>query len=298
MGQAVSLALFIGVPLVQGAIGGMLTAKDVKDWFPTLKKPGWVPPNWAIGPLWSLFYTIAGVASSLIVKKGGFGAHAVPLSLYLAHFVFNFAWTPIFFKARNLGLAFADMLVMLGFTTLATIEYFKVNPVAGYLMASYVGWQCFVTALNYKIWRDNQTGGKEEKVSVPAGFPPAKRRLCTSGDATTTLLSDERSGESSRPTRTDVHVLELPDWEGTSHEGVYLEDVDHDGAHDGVVPIRASKQASMPRTDRFNFPVSAVVRNGRGVQRMLAAGSVVNRSIPRFRFGAAGGMFRSFVLKR
>lgn len=87
---------------------------------------------------------------------------------------------------------------MLGFTTLATIEYFKVNPVAGYLMASYVGWQCFVTALNYKIWKDNQTGGKEEKVSVPAGFPPAKWRLCTSGDATTTLLSDERSGESSR----------------------------------------------------------------------------------------------------
>ncbi|CAD7702278.1 unnamed protein product [Ostreobium quekettii] len=156
MGQAASLALFIGVPIVQGMVGGLLTGKDVKDWFPTLKKPKWTPPDWAIGPLWSTFYTITGVASWLVLKHGGYSAQALPLGLCAAQYVFNFAWTPIFFKARRLDIAFADVLVMLGFTGLATIEYFKVSPAAGGLMTSYVAWQCFVAALNYRIWKDNQ----------------------------------------------------------------------------------------------------------------------------------------------
>ena len=34
------------LPPLGGFIFGQLTIKDVKDWYPTLNKPSWRPPNW------------------------------------------------------------------------------------------------------------------------------------------------------------------------------------------------------------------------------------------------------------
>lgn len=161
MGQGLSLALFVGVPLVQGIVAGLTTADEVKTWFSKLKQPRWRPPNWVFGPVWTALYTTMGVASWLVWRDGGFSARALPLTLYGVHLLFNFAWTPLFFKAHRLDLALADLAVMLGFSVAATVEYFKVNPVAGYLMVPYIGWQVFAAALNYKIWRDNPKAGQD-----------------------------------------------------------------------------------------------------------------------------------------
>lgn len=171
------MALFVGVPLLQGFAAASYTVSEVKNWLSKLKQPRWRPPNWLFGPVWSVLYTVMGVASWLVWREGGFAAQAVPLGLYCAHLIFNFAWTPIFFKAHRLDLALADLSVMLGLSVMATIEFFKVNPVAGYLMLPYIGWQMFAGALNYRIWRDNPKEGQDGPST--SGAPAAEHHVKT-----------------------------------------------------------------------------------------------------------------------
>jgi TspO/MBR family len=74
--------------------------------YKSLKKPSWTPPSWLFGPVWTALYTAMGVASWLVWREGG---GWVPLSLYGIQLLLNFAWSPIFFKQHDIGLALADI---------------------------------------------------------------------------------------------------------------------------------------------------------------------------------------------
>jgi benzodiazapine receptor len=44
MGNTLSLAVSVGVPLLGGMAIGIGLRNEVKTWYPTLKKPSWNPP--------------------------------------------------------------------------------------------------------------------------------------------------------------------------------------------------------------------------------------------------------------
>ena len=71
-----------------------------------LKKPSWNPPDWLFGPAWTVLYTAMGYASYLVWKAGG---GPLPLGLYAAQLALNLAWSPIFFKVKEIGYAVADI---------------------------------------------------------------------------------------------------------------------------------------------------------------------------------------------
>ena len=57
------LVVCVGLCLAVGALGGWVTAGSVKDWYPTLHKPSFNPPNWLFGPVWTVLYAMMGVAA-------------------------------------------------------------------------------------------------------------------------------------------------------------------------------------------------------------------------------------------
>ena len=73
--------------------------------FQTLNKPSWRPPKKAFGPVWTTLYASMGYAAYLVWKTNGgfFGSGQKAMMLYGASIAFNWAWTPIFFGAKNLG---------------------------------------------------------------------------------------------------------------------------------------------------------------------------------------------------
>jgi tryptophan-rich sensory protein len=133
-----------------GGVGTLFTFSAIPTWYAFLNKPVFSPPNWLFGPVWTILYTLIGISLYLIWtnKKG-------TLKLFLFHLFLNAIWSPIFFGAKNLGLAFIVILVM--DVTLITIikNFYKINKIAGLILIPYLMWISFASLLNFSIWRLN-----------------------------------------------------------------------------------------------------------------------------------------------
>jgi len=155
MGAGLSLMVSVAVPLGAGFASGFLTKDEVDGWYKDIKKPKWNPPNWLFGPAWSVFYLSMGIASWSVWRSGA--GRATPLALYGAQLALNLAWTPLFFKAHALDASLLDITALLGIATAATVKMSQqANPkVVAPLMAPYLGWVAFATALNAELLRLN-----------------------------------------------------------------------------------------------------------------------------------------------
>eukprot|EP00898_Chlorokybus_atmophyticus_P000081 jgi/Chlat1/1073/Chrsp110S08638 len=163
MGAHISLPLVIaiGIPVSAGFIGAPASAKAVKGWYKTLKKPSWNPPDWIFAPMWTALYCAMGYASYLVWQQGGWAQQALPLGMYAAQLVANFMWTPLFFGKHDMSNALADIVAM-DIGVASCIALFRpVSTTASNLMIPYLGWILFATALNYNLLKNNPDKDKK-----------------------------------------------------------------------------------------------------------------------------------------
>jgi translocator protein len=146
-----SLALvgFVVVTFCAPALGAFSMPGS---WYAGLNKPSWNPPAWIFGPAWTLLYTLMAVAAWLVWKRVGFTR---PLGLYFVQLALNAAWTPIFFGAHEMGWALIEIMMLWIAIALTLISFFRVNRAAGWLLAPYLAWVTFATALNFTLWKLN-----------------------------------------------------------------------------------------------------------------------------------------------
>lgn len=124
-------------------------------WYQTLAKPAWTPPDWIFAPVWTILYTIMGLAAWLIWRQGGIAVAGLPLSVFVIQLVLNGLWSWIFFGQRNIGLAFAEIVLLWILILVALIIFWKRQALAGILLLPYLLWVGFAAILNYAIWRLN-----------------------------------------------------------------------------------------------------------------------------------------------
>ncbi|MHB9134537.1 MAG: TspO/MBR family protein [Armatimonadota bacterium] len=152
--QQFALVVFIVVCLLAGAIGSLFTTPSIASgWYASLPRPPWNPPSWLFGPVWTTLYILMGVSAWLVWRKAGFRGAALPMTFFAIQLLLNIAWSVIFFGLHQVGLAFAEIL-LLWLAILATlITFWKRTPVAGVLLLPYLLWVSFAATLNYAIWR-------------------------------------------------------------------------------------------------------------------------------------------------
>ena len=87
---------------------------------------------------------------------GGFSGNArSALVMFFVQLALNFAWSFAFFGARSpiLGLA---VIILLWLAIAATISAFRpIDRLAAWLLAPYLVWVSYATALNFAIWTLN-----------------------------------------------------------------------------------------------------------------------------------------------
>ena len=147
---AVCICVFIGI------LASFATQSSVNDWYLTLNKPSFNPPNWVFAPVWASLYIMMGISAGIVWAKGFYHLW-VQTALY--HFGFqlmlNATWSFVFFGLKEPFWALIVIIALLILLVL-TMRWFKVvSKAAAILLIPYLLWVCFATALNYKIWELN-----------------------------------------------------------------------------------------------------------------------------------------------
>ncbi|MBW8199746.1 TspO/MBR family protein [Flagellimonas abyssi] len=154
--RIIYITLSVLVCLAIGFLASIATQSSVNDWYVTLNKPSFTPPNYLFAPVWTALYIMMGVAAGIVWSKG---YHHIWVKTALYHFVFqlllNALWSIVFFGLKNPLGGMVVILVLLTMIIL-TIKWFRViSKPAALLMVPYVLWVAFASALNYKIWELN-----------------------------------------------------------------------------------------------------------------------------------------------
>ncbi|MGC1515638.1 MAG: TspO/MBR family protein [Maribacter sp.] len=150
------ISIGIVVCCVIGFLSSVATQSSVNDWYVTLNKPSFNPPNWIFAPVWTMLYVLMGISVGLVWAKG-FYHKWVKTALY--HFgiqlLLNGLWSIVFFGLQQ---PFWALLVILSLliVLVLTLKWFKVvSRLAAFLLLPYLFWVCFAAFLNYKIWELN-----------------------------------------------------------------------------------------------------------------------------------------------
>jgi translocator protein len=149
-----ALAAAVVINLI-GALGVPFTTPD-SAWFQALEKPWFYPPGAAFGIVWTLLFTLMGIAAYLVYRQG-FENRAVKVALgvFALQMVVNVAWSPAFFAAQELLLALGIILVLWLLIGATIVAFSRVDRRAAALLVPYLAWVTFAAVLNYSIWAIN-----------------------------------------------------------------------------------------------------------------------------------------------
>lgn len=149
------LLAFLGIAFAVAAFGSLTTIGAVDGWYAQVPHTAWTPPNWAFGVVWTVLYTLIGVAGWLVWLERRTGDTRIALGLYVGQLVLNALWTPLFFGGYGLiGLpalwsAFV-VILLLDLAVAVTIAVFwPISRTAALLLVPYLLWILYASSLNW-----------------------------------------------------------------------------------------------------------------------------------------------------
>lgn len=150
------MSRMIGLPLmIFGVVGiGMLIGLLMPpgDWYATLKKPWFNPPNWIFGPVWTLLYIIIAIVGWRVLRKLQSPLLGLLWGIQMA---LNFLWSPLFFGLQNPGGALILIMALCMAITAFIWAAWRRDRTSAVMFFPYLLWVSFATILNFKIYQLN-----------------------------------------------------------------------------------------------------------------------------------------------
>lgn len=153
-GLLVSLAGLVGFLglAFAASLGGLLFPPG--EWYASLQRPAFAPPNWIFGPVWTVLYILMGLSAWLVWQKTGLRSRA--LGWWGIQLVLNALWTPLFFGLNWMGVAAIELALLLLAIVLCIREFKIHSQPAAWMMLPYLLWVSFAWVLNIAFWYLNQ----------------------------------------------------------------------------------------------------------------------------------------------
>jgi translocator protein len=148
------LVLWVLLCVAAGAIGA-IASSEAPQFYASLTQPSWAPPSKVFGPVWTCLYLLMAVSAWLVWRERGWARARGALGLFVFQLVINMAWSWLFFRVHDGGLAFADILVLLASIVATMVAFARIRALAAWLLVPYLLWVSFATALNWSVWQLN-----------------------------------------------------------------------------------------------------------------------------------------------
>ena len=142
---------FTAIPLLVGIVAGLLTRGSMET-FSRLNQPPLSPPGILFPIVWTILYTLMGIASYLVYSSGKEKEEVGnALTIYFLQLAVNFFWSIFFFNLEWYTFYFF-WLVLLWVLIFYTIRlFYPISNTAAYLFIPYLLWVTFAGYLNLGI---------------------------------------------------------------------------------------------------------------------------------------------------
>ncbi|MBA1228194.1 tryptophan-rich sensory protein [Pseudomonas viridiflava] len=123
------------------------------QWYESLTKPSFTPPNWLFPVAWTIIY--------LLLAWAGYRLSLMPgsqeaLALWAAQIALNTLWTPVFFGAHKLFAGMVIITVLWLVVATLLVMALRLDVLTGLMLFPYLLWLCVAAALNFSILRNNR----------------------------------------------------------------------------------------------------------------------------------------------
>jgi tryptophan-rich sensory protein len=146
MRKILSFAFFITACVAIGALSSL--ANTPGDWYQSLNKPFFQPPNWIFAPVWAGLYVMIGIALALTwFDENNRGR----LAIFALQAILNISWSPAFFGLKSPTLGLLIIVPMLISIVVFIGMSWRPNRQAALLFVPYALWVAFAAALNLSI---------------------------------------------------------------------------------------------------------------------------------------------------
>ncbi len=139
------------------AVGGWLTSIGMGPWYEALEFPPFQPPAWVFSPAWIVVLALLAVATWTASRARR--SEAQIFALYGAQCVLNVGWSLLFFTLARPDAALIWLFALDATVLLMILAYSRASRAAGLMLAPYLAWLLFATAINGWIVTHNAPFG-------------------------------------------------------------------------------------------------------------------------------------------
>ena len=141
--------LFIAICFAVASFGSLFTPGE---WYQSLNRPPWTPPDKVFPIVWTLLYLMIGVAGWLVFRFG----NTFLQGLWVVQLALNALWSWLFFGLHSPALGLLDIVLLLAVVAvlLWQTKQQQLNTVC-WLLLPYLLWLVLATSLNAYIFLYN-----------------------------------------------------------------------------------------------------------------------------------------------
>lgn len=141
--------IFLAACFVAGSTGAMFPPGE---WYASLNKPSWTPPNWLFPVAWTTLYLLMAFAGARLAQLEYAGT---ALALWSLQIALNALWTPVFFGLRKIKSALYVIVGLWVVVAVCVVVFFAHSWVIGLVFAPYLLWVSIALMLNLSVYKLN-----------------------------------------------------------------------------------------------------------------------------------------------